>query len=141
MKTGTAIALAIGVPATIGIIAWAVLANRIVDMADKPLGGTSPLLPPSVSILEQNGQRAIAIGNRRALYDFVATQVANGTIKGTSNAGFVAEQMRAALPGADTAVGVVLTETGDDDEWSDVYAGLSQMTVYEALAKAQKALA
>lgn len=39
MKTGVAIALAIGVPVTIGVIAWAALANRVVDIADKNVTG------------------------------------------------------------------------------------------------------
>lgn len=40
MKTGAAIALAIGLPLTAGVIAWAFLANKIVDkVPTRPTGG------------------------------------------------------------------------------------------------------
>lgn len=45
MKTGTAIALAVGVPVTIGVIAWALLANKIVDRVPDFSNGDLPMPP------------------------------------------------------------------------------------------------
>jgi hypothetical protein len=150
MKTGVAIALAIGVPATIGIVAWAIMANKIIDnvgggKVPVPPPPGAPSLPPGVSIVTApGGETAVAISGMRPLLTWARQEVAAGRIMPTENAYAVVQRIVSKIPGYDAATltGILVTEMGSAaaDEWSDVESNLSKMTVGQVLTKADAAL-
>lgn len=161
MKTGVAIALAIGIPATIGIVAWAIMANKIVDAGTgkptPPKPTPDPVSPPPQSDPSKlpappapvtfrdspdGASQAIVISNARALKTWATTELHRQRIGGNKPASEALGKLLAVIPHDRNKpiVAVLFEEVGGDEEWSDIKAGIANMSVATALSEAEAGL-
>lgn len=127
MKTGVAIALAIGVPATIGIVAWAVLANRIVDKVDdfgKPGGGGGSC--SNVKLTQAMMRRTVS-----RLPDLVASAGINADSRYMDLARIMFKDMVPSCSWDDSMVARVCDNTGRCFDWQDMVARASGRSIVE----------
>lgn len=126
MKTGTAIALAIGVPAVVGLVIWGITANRIIDKIDdvKPGGGAGGC--SDIRLSQAVMQRTVAR---------MPQIVANGGFTAASPYMALARAIfRDAVPSCSWDNGMVATvtdNTGRSFEWQDMVARAGNRSIAE----------
>lgn len=133
MKTGTAVALAIGVPATIGVIAWAVMANKIVD---KSVSMTPDLKNPG-SVAPKVTSEGVVVDNLRQTYLWAQHRASALGFTGDSPADDVLRALLADI-GTSENVGLLFTQLPppNNDEIADVIQAASGLSWKDASAKA-----
>lgn len=135
MKTGTAIALVIGVPATIGIIAWVVMANKITDKVITTIPEGALKKPTFVA--PKVTSEGVIVDNLYATYLWAQKRAADLGFTGDSDA---AEVARALLDdiGAPENGGLLFTQfpPPNDDKIEDVIRAASGLSWKDASAKA-----
>lgn len=158
MKTGTALLLAIGVPATVGVVAWALLANKIVDKVDDVPGNLPPPPPPPPAVTAPPGIRAVAdadgksyglmIEDARALFNWAKREIQrtrNPHLGGSRKADKALAYLLAKVPRPNMALpikGIVLEQlpSPNDEEWSDIVHALEERTTELTFAQVDAGL-
>jgi hypothetical protein len=146
MKTGTAIALLIGVPVTVGIIAWAVVASKVVDEIGKGRGGAFGNLdwgddPPPFQVMTRNGEKSLLVASARGTLSWAEKAAEQLGFNASTSATTVIEALVSKIPGVTPATPLSLVvfdefsgRADNTDEFPDFVSNSQGRTWGEVVA-------